>query len=173
MRAFPLLLITTLLALPACAAAPEGDPATISLTSPAYGEGEMIPARFTADGKDLHPPYRMNGVPEEARSLALLMEDPDAPAGTWVHWVVWNLPPDLRELPEGSLPSGAVEGLNSWGRKGYGGPSPPGGTHRYILELYALDTRLELPPSTTAAGLRKAVAGHVLARGRLMGRYRR
>lgn len=175
MRSIWIVLCFAIPALAACAAAPEGGPemSSISVTSPAYLEGGMIPARFTVDGEDIHPSYRLSRVPEGAQSLALILDDPDAPMGTWVHWVAWNLPGDLQEISEGPLPDGAVEGTNSWGRQGYGGPSPPSGTHRYFLEIFALDTRLDLPPSTGAEGLRRAIEGHVLATGRLMGRYHR
>jgi len=175
MRTLWIFLCGVILSLSACAATPEGGHVMngISLTSPAYQDGAMIPVEFTADGKDIHPPYRISALPDGTRSLALIMDDPDAPMGTWVHWVVWNLPAEEGELPAGQLPDGAVEGTNSWGRPGYGGPSPPSGTHRYFLRLFALDCRLDLPSSTDAEGLRRAIEGHVLATARLMGRYSR
>ena len=154
------------------AAAGEGS-MTMTVESPAFSEGQTIPARYTADGADISPPLVIHGVPGETRSLALIMDDPDAPMGTWVHWVAWNLPAETREIPEGSLPGGTVEGRNSWGRAGYGGPAPPSGTHRYYFKVYALDTKLDLPPSTDKAGLLSAMKGHVLAEAELMGRYSR
>lgn len=163
------------MALYACAAPREGKPEThsLSVSSSAYAEGGMIPSRYTEDGDDIHPPISISLPPEGCRSIALIMEDPDAPMGTWVHWIAWQLPPDIGEIPEGKTPGEAVEGMNSWGRREYGGPAPPSGTHRYYLDVYALDSRLDLPPTANAAELRKAIKGHVLATGRLMGRYRR
>ena len=150
----------------------------IEVTSSAFLEGEMIPARFSCDGEDVSPPLAWSGVPDTAQSLALICDDPDAPVGTWDHWVLFNLPADAAELPEAApaeptLASGAVNGKNSWGRLGYGGPCPPGGTHRYFFYLYALDTRLSLEPGATKAQLRQAMEGHILAEGQLMGRYQR
>jgi len=160
----------------ACARPTDGGPevAKLDVTSPAYKEGGMIPPRFTADGENRPPAYSISGIPDGCRSIAWIMEDPDAPAGTWVHWVVWNLPAETAVIPAGGrLPGEAREGLNSWGDTGYGGPSPPSGVHRYVLEVWALDTTLDLPASTGAEKLRNAISGHVLARGRLMGRYGR
>jgi len=156
----------------ATAAAGEGT-VTMTVESPAFQNGAAIPARYTADGADVSPPLVIRGVPEGTRSLALVMDDPDAPMGTWVHWVAWNLPADTSEIPEGGLPESAVEGVNSWGRRGYGGPAPPSGTHRYFFRVYALDTALELPVTTDKAGLLAAMEGHVLAEAVLMGRYSR
>lgn len=143
------------------------------LTSSAFADGEPIPPRFTADGEDVSPPLEIAGAPEGTRSLALICDDPDAPMGTWVHWVVWNLPADTARIEEGTLPEGAAEGRNSWRRAGWGGPSPPSGRHRYIFKLFALDVELELPETTDASALRKAMEGHVLARGELLGTYAR
>ena len=143
------------------------------IESPAFGEGEPIPPRYTADGEDVSPPLRIEGVPEGTRTLALVVDDPDAPMGTWVHWVVWNVPADATAFPEGGVPEGAVEGVNSWGRRGWGGPSPPSGTHRYFFRLYALDTRLDLPPTADRRALEAAMRGHVLAEAVTMGRYTR
>ncbi|NOZ93447.1 MAG: YbhB/YbcL family Raf kinase inhibitor-like protein [Acidobacteria bacterium] len=143
------------------------------ISSPAFGEGQPIPADYTADGSDVNPPLEIRGVPAGARSLALIMDDPDAPRGTWVHWVVWNIPADTAMIPADSVPVGAVQGRNSWGRTAYGGPAPPSGTHRYFFKLYALDTTLDLPPSTDKAGLLAAMKGHVLGEAQLMGTYSR
>jgi Raf kinase inhibitor-like YbhB/YbcL family protein len=146
-----------------------------SLTSPAFSQGEEIPARFTADGADVSPELRIGDPPGGTVTFALIMDDPDAPMGTWVHWVVWNIPGAARSVPEGTLPEGSTEGRNSWGRTGYGGPSPPKGTgvHRYFFKLYALDTRLELPPTADKAALLDAMKGHVLGEAELMGTYTR
>ncbi len=146
---------------------------SVTVSSPEFSQNGPIPARFTCDGQDVNPPLRFGNVPNGARSLALIMDDPDAPAGTWVHWVAWNIPPGIGEIKEDSAPEGMRQGLNSWKRNSYGGPCPPSGTHRYFFKIYALDSTLELPSSTTKAGLEKAMKGHVLGSGELMGTYRR
>jgi Raf kinase inhibitor-like YbhB/YbcL family protein len=151
----------------------------IDVTSTAFQEGQPIPAQYTADGKDVSPPLSWGGVPAGTRSLALLCEDPDAPRGTWSHWVLFNLPADAGGLPEGvppeaKLSNGATQGTNDFRKVGYGGPSPPPGKpHRYFFKLYALDTTLSLPPSTTRQQLQGAAQGHVLGEGQLMGTYGR
>jgi len=146
---------------------------TLTVSSPGFSQGEAIPARHTCDGNDTSPAIVIDGVPPATRSLALVMDDPDAPMGTWVHWVVWNIPPQTREIPEHSLPPQASQGKNDWHRNTYGGPCPPSGTHRYFFRAYALDTVLKLGNSTTKADLERAMQGHVLAKGELMGTYRR
>ncbi len=145
----------------------------MTLSSPAFATGQAIPPRFTADGDDVHPPLVISAPPEGTASFALVVDDPDAPRGTWVHWVVWNLPPDLRSLPEGELPAGAEVGRNSWGTRQWRGPAPPSGTHRYFFKLYALDSRLELPPTADKDTLEGAMRRHVLDRAELMGTYSR
>ena len=150
----------------------------ISVTSSAFEEGAAIPRQFTCDGADISPPLSWSGVPDGTRSLALISDDPDAPSGTWVHWVLFNIPTEKTELPEGipgdtTLSTGARHGVNDFGRFGYGGPCPPGGTHRYYFKLYALDTVLELPGRITKADLLDAMRGHILAEGQLMGKYSR
>jgi Raf kinase inhibitor-like YbhB/YbcL family protein len=146
---------------------------SVTVSSPTFSHKGSIPARFTCDGQDISPPLQFGNVPKAAKSLALIMDDPDAPAGTWVHWVVWNIPPGIGEIRDGSVPEGMQQGLNSWNRNSYGGPCPPQGTHRYFFKVYALDSTLGLPLSTTKAGLEKAIKGHVLGSGELMGTYRR
>jgi len=161
------------------APAPGAGAKAITVTSTAFREGEAIPKQYTADGKDLSPPLAWTGVPEGTRSLGLISEDPDAPRGTWVHWVLWDLPPETRELSEGvpaqeTLPSGARQGKNDFGKVAYNGPAPPpGSAHRYYFKLYALDATLDLPPGATKKQLLEAMGGHVLAQGQLMGRYQR
>jgi Raf kinase inhibitor-like YbhB/YbcL family protein len=150
----------------------------IKITSTAFAEASMIPKRYTCDGEDVSPPLAWTGVPEATRSLALICDDPDAPMGTWVHWVLFNIPAEVKGLPTNVPPkkvieSGAKHGLNDFRKFGYGGPCPPGGTHRYYFKLYALDTELELEPGITKAQLLKAMEGHALAQGQLMGRYKR
>jgi Raf kinase inhibitor-like YbhB/YbcL family protein len=151
---------------------------TISVSSSAFEEGSMIPSKYTCDGKDISPPLKWEGVPEGTSSIALISDDPDAPMGTWVHWVMWNVPPDAQGLPENvppdsQLPDGSRQGITDFGRSGYGGPCPPGGTHRYYFKVYALDTMVDLPTSARKGDLLKAAEGHVLAEGQLMGRYSR
>jgi Raf kinase inhibitor-like YbhB/YbcL family protein len=145
----------------------------LTITSPAFAEGGAIPLRYTCDGKDINPPLAFGVAPDGARSLALIVDDPDAPVGTWVHWVMWNIPHDVREIIENSFPEGAKQGLNDWKRNSYGGPCPPSGTHRYYFKIYALDKTLDIPPTADKAALEKAMSGHILAQGQLMGTYRR
>jgi len=155
-----------------------GEKMTIQVTSQAFAEGEMIPEKYTCDGNDISPPLSWSGVPEGTKSLALIGDDPDAPMGTWVHWVLYNLPPDVVGIPENvppheTLENGAKQGMTDFRRIGYGGPCPPGGTHRYFFKLYALDTLLELDAGATKKELLDAMEGHTLGEGQLMGRYRR
>jgi Raf kinase inhibitor-like YbhB/YbcL family protein len=150
----------------------------IQLTSTAFCDGAMIPIRYTCDGEDVSPPLSWSGLPAGTRYLTLICDDPDAPVGTWDHWVLFNIPATATGLPEdvpakASLDDGSVHGNNSWGRPGYGGPCPPGGTHRYFFKLYALDTELNLKTGATKSQLVKAMEGHILAQGQLMGKYRR
>ena len=141
------------------------------LTSPAFSHGMQIPSKYTCDGENINPHLVIHGVPEKAKSLALVMEDPDAPGGLWVHWVAWDIPPDTREIREHTVPFGTGEGLNSWGESGYGGPCPPSGTHRYFFRLYALDTKLHLPDDSAKEKLATAMEGHIVATAELMGTY--
>lgn len=150
----------------------------MQLTSPAFADGGLIPRRYTCDGDDASPPLAWSGVPATTVSLALIADDPDAPRGTWVHWVLYNLPATTTSLPEAlptdeRLPNGALQGRNDFRRTGYGGPCPPSGTHRYFFKLYALDTVLSLEPGATKQQLLQAMEGHVLAEAQLMGRYAR
>lgn len=148
----------------------------IELTSPAFDEGEAIASRYTCDGQGVSPPLSWTSVPDGTRSLALITDDPDAPGGTFVHWVIYDLPQDTHRLPEGVpnrrvLSSGAEQGVNGAGGIGYTGPCPPSGTHRYFFKLYAVDTKLRLGAGATAERLSDAMEGHVLAKGQLMGTY--
>ena len=150
----------------------------MELKSSAFTAGGMIPKKHTCDGPDVSPPLSWSDVPAGAKSLALIADDPDAPMGTWVHWVAWNIPPNARGLEEGvpkkdSLPNGMKQGTTDFRSIGYGGPCPPSGTHRYFFKLYALDTSLNLPPSTTKKDLEKALQGHLLQQVELMGKYAR
>jgi Raf kinase inhibitor-like YbhB/YbcL family protein len=147
----------------------------LALSSPAFDDGERIPEQYGHDAADVSPPLTVSGVPDEAISLALVMDDPDAvePAGkVWDHWVVWNVPPDA-ELPEGWDPEadGATEGTNDFGERGYGGPAPPDREHTYRVRLFALDTTLDLPASADKEDLKVAMSGHVIAEAKLEGTY--
>jgi Raf kinase inhibitor-like YbhB/YbcL family protein len=149
----------------------------INISSPAFQEGTSIPSKYTCDGDDVSPPLSWESVPE-ARSFVLICDDPDAPMGTWVHWVLYNLPPEELSLdenipPKKKLENGALQGMNDFRRIGYGGPCPPSGEHRYFFKLYALDSMLELEAGATKAQVMIALEGHVRAQGHLMGRYRR
>lgn len=146
----------------------------LAITSTGFAQGQPIPAKYTCDGQDISPPLHWSDAPQGTQSFALIMDDPDAPAGTWVHWVLFNLPTDRHDLPEKATPpKGSLEGKNSWGRLGYGGPCPPGGTHRYFFKLYALDTTLNLAGGASKEQLLKAMQGHILAQAELMGVYSR
>ena len=152
---------------------------TIKLTSDAFAEGTDIPEQFTCDGDDVSPALAWSGVPRGTQSIALIADDPDAPGGTWVHWVLFGVPRNASELEE-AMPSGGVtalgakHGKNSFGKRAYGGPCPPqGGPHRYFFKLFALDAEPELEPGASKQDLIEAMDGHVLAQGQLMGRYKR
>jgi Raf kinase inhibitor-like YbhB/YbcL family protein len=138
--------------------------------SAAFGNNERIPVRYTCDGADVNPPVTIDGVPEEAKTLVLIVDDPDA-MGTFTHWVVWNIPATTRRIEENTTPG--KEGISSYGKHSYGGPCPPSGTHRYFFKVYALDTALDLKLSSTKRDVAKAMEGHVLAEGELLGLYSR
>lgn len=155
-----------------------GNTMEIKMKSTAFEEGGMIPKKYTCDGLDISPPLSWTSVPEGTKSLALICDDPDAPMGTWVHWVLFNLSADIQELPENIPPqkilaNGARQGITDFRKIGYGGPCPPGGTHRYYFKLYALDTEINLEAGVTKKQLLKAMEGHILAEGQLMGKYKR
>ena len=154
----------------------------LSLTSPAFAAGQPIPKKHTCEGGDLSPPLAWSGVPANAKSLALIVDDPDAPdpkapQRVWVHWVLYNIPPATTALAEAAsgrnIPSGAAEGMNDWTRSGYGGPCPPIGRHRYFFKLYALDDVLRTDKPLNKAALEAATKGHVLAQAELMGTYQK
>jgi Raf kinase inhibitor-like YbhB/YbcL family protein len=151
---------------------------SFALTSPAFAQEGDIPAKHTCDGDDISPPLAWGAPPAGTLTLALICDDPDAPAGTWVHWVLFDIPGSMRELREGvavgeTLPDGSQQGSNSSRLDGYSGPCPPSGTHRYYFKLYALDTTLELGKRTTKADLLAAMEGHILGQAELMGKYHR
>lgn len=147
----------------------------INISSSAFEDGEQIPKRHGYKNKNQSPPLLFGGqMPEGTRSLALIMDDPDAmkPAGkVWSHWLVWNIPPDTTQIRENSVPAGSAEGTTDFGSTGYGGPAPPDAEHVYVFALYALDTELNLPASTTKKQLEKAIRPHILAKAELRGRY--
>jgi len=150
----------------------------MKLTSPAFKDGEMIPKVYSGDGEDISPPLEWSDIPPGTQGLALISDDPDAPAGDWVHWVVYNIPPGERLLskavpPDSVLPNGALQGITDFQRIGYGGPMPPSGTHRYYFKLYALDAPLALGPGATKKHVLREMEGHILGSAQLMGRYKR
>lgn len=148
------------------------------LTSTAFQDGRPIPAEYTCDGADHSPPLAWTEPPAGTASLALISDDPDAPGKTWVHWVLYRIPPSVRRLPpavppDEELADGSRHGMTDFGRVGYGGPCPPSGTHRYYFKLYALALRLDLAPGATKRQVEQAMQGHILAQAQLMGTYRR
>ena len=151
----------------------------MQLTSKAFQEGATIPVKYTCDAQNVSPPLAWTGTPPGTKSLALIADDPDAPGGTWVHWVVFNMPASTVELPEDTpksqfLPGGAGQGLNDFRRLGYGGPCPPPGKpHRYFFKLYALDTELALKPGASKKDVERGMDKHILAQAQLMGTYKR
>ncbi len=146
---------------------------TMKLESPIFENNGNIPSKYTCDGGNVNPPLEIREVPENAKSLVLIVDDPDAPMGTWVHWTVWNISPKTTEISENSVPEGAVEGITDFGKPGYGGPCPPSGTHRYFFKLYALNTTLDLDSSAKAKDIEKAMEGHILDKAELIGLYSR
>ncbi len=147
--------------------------ASMKIASPAFEHEKNIPSAYTCDGRDINPSLQIADVPAGAKSLALIVDDPDAPVGDWVHWLIWNLKPDTKEISEDSVPAGAVQGTTDFGNPRWGGPCPPSGIHRYYFKLYALDAELNLPSSAKKKDLEKAMEGHILEQGVLMGRYSR
>jgi len=142
----------------------------LTITSSVFENKGFIPARYTCDGEDVNPPLSIDGVPVRTESLVLIVDDPDAPMGTWDHWVVWNIP-SVTKIEENSVPG--TEGLNDFRKLSYGGPCPPSGTHRYYFKVYALDKKLDLPSNSRKRDVEKAMEGHILAKGEIMGLYAR
>ena len=145
---------------------------SIKVSSSAFGEGGNIPPKFTCDGSDTSPPLKIEGIPENAKALVLIADDPDAPSGLFTHWLMWNIDPKTASFEEGKAPAGVI-GANDFGKSAYGGPCPPSGMHRYYFKVFALDQELKLPAGAKRKEIDAAIKGHVIAQGQLMGRYSR
>jgi Raf kinase inhibitor-like YbhB/YbcL family protein len=142
----------------------------LTVSSPAFENNNLIPSKYTCDGDNVNPPLIIEGIPEKTKSLVLIVDDPDAPMGTWDHWVVWNISP-TNKIEENTVPG--TEGINDSRKHSYGGPCPPSGTHRYFFKIYALDTKLDLNSNSRKKDVEKAMQSHILAKGELVGLYHR
>jgi Raf kinase inhibitor-like YbhB/YbcL family protein len=145
----------------------------MTISSPAFLDGQSIPKQYTCDGDGINPPLEFSGVPAEAKSLALLLEDPDAPGGTWIHWLMWNISPSTNQIAENSVPQEATQGQGSSGQNVYGAPCPPSGIHHYIFTVYALSSELSLPSYSTSTNLQSAMQDHIISQAQLTGLYGR
>lgn len=145
----------------------------MQLLSPAFKNNDFLPSKYTCDGEGINPALQISGTPNNAQSLVLVVEDPDAPVGTFIHWTVWSFRPDLSEIAENLIPSEVVQGITSLGKTGYVPPCPPSGTHRYIFKIFALDTTLTLSSNANIRQLTEAMKGHILDSGELIGKYKR
>ena len=145
----------------------------MKLSSSAFENNQLIPAKYTCDGENVNPPLVIVDIPEDTQSLVLIVDDPDAPSGAFTHWLVWNIDPQAKEIAEGSVPQNATQGKNDFGKNGWGGPCPPSGTHHYFFKLYALDQKLDLSASADKKDLEKAMQGHILSQTQLIGLYNR
>ena len=143
----------------------------LTVKSPAFESGKPIPRKYSCDGQDINPPLTIEGIPKEAKTLVLAIDDPDAPSGIFDHWIVWNIPASTNKIAENAVPG--IEGLNSARQMGYMGPCPPSGTHRYFFKVYAVDTELSLGVGSKKKDVEKAIQGHILAKGELIGLYSR
>jgi hypothetical protein len=150
-----------------------GEEVLMKITSTAFENNQSIPAKYTCDGENVSPPLAVADVPESAQSLVLIVDDPDAPVGTFAHWLVWNIDPQTTVITEGNVPQFTVEGKNDFGKNSWGGPCPPSGTHRYFFKLYALDQKIDLPTSADKQDLEKAMEGYILSQTQLIGLYSR
>ena len=167
----PIIAVASAISLVAIASFAAGG-AKMKITSSAFQQGANIPPKFSCDGPNTSPPLQISDVPTGAKSVVLIVDDPDAPSGLFTHWAVWNISPQTTTIGEGSTPKG-VQGTNDFGKSGYGGPCPPSGTHRYYFKVFALDRELDLPVGAKRSHLDSAIKGHVIAQGELMGRYSR
>lgn len=145
----------------------------MKITSSAFLANDKIPPKYTCDGENLNPGLTISQVPKEAQSLALIVDDPDAPGGIFTHWVVFNIPPATMQIMEGNIPENSIQGTNDFGKTGYGGPCPPSGTHRYFFKLYALDEVLKVPEGSTRDDIEEAIEGHILEEAQIVGVYQR
>lgn len=150
-----------------------GLPKIMKISSPAFGDNSLIPPKYTCDGENINPPLEIKNILEGTQSLVLIVDDPDAPRGTFLHWLVWNIPPNVSLIEENSLPSGAIQGRNDFGKESYGGPCPPFGEHRYFFKIYALDKKLDLVQGSTLEKVEEAMRGHILDQAQLIGLYQR
>jgi Raf kinase inhibitor-like YbhB/YbcL family protein len=145
----------------------------LKISSPVFENGGEIPKKYTCDGANVNPPLKIENVPSNTKSLALVFDDIDAPRGTYVHWILWNMDPGVKEIKENSVPEGAVQGVNNFKKRHYGGPCHPKRVHKYVFKIYALDTLLNLNPNGTKKDLEKIMEGHVISRTQLTGLYKR
>lgn len=145
----------------------------MKITSPVFNDSAPIPAKYTCDGGDIIPPLKFEEIPNEAKSLAIICQDPDSPSGDFVHWIIFDIDPQTLEIKEGEVPTGAIEGTNDFGNSNYGGPCPGSGSHRYVFKLYALNQKLGLNPQATKAEFRKSLEGHTMAEAEVFGAYQR
>jgi len=143
------------------------------ISSLAFENNGQIPAKYTCDGTNVNPPQKIENTPSHAKSLALVFDDTDAPRGSYVHWILWNIDPGVKEIKENSAPEGAIQGMNDFKKNHYGGPCPPRRAHKYVFKIYALGTRLDLSLNSTKTDLEKAMKGHILAQAQLIGVYKR
>lgn len=140
----------------------------------AFNDSEGIPPKYTADGADISPPLNISEVPPNTTSLVLIVDDPDAVSrDPWIHWVIWNIPPETTKIEEGSIPEGSVQGMNDFKKNSYGGPAPPSGRHRYFFKLYALDTKINLGKNSGKKEVERAMGGHIIQEAKLIGTYTR
>jgi len=176
MHVRPLIIASIALSLVACTSTPPAMPGPLSdmrLKSPRIITNSLLPVDYTCDGKEVSPPLAISKAPKGTQSFVLVADDPDAPSGLWIHWLVYNISPDVTEISEGTVPIGGVEGVTSTGETAYHGPCPPSGVHRYYFKLYALDTLLQFETPPDWATVEKAMGGHVLARAEIFARYER
>ena len=145
----------------------------MKITSSAFGHNTLIPSKYTCEGQNINPPLSIKDIPAGAKSLVLIVDDPDAPMKTWTHWTAWNISPETAELSENSIPVGCIEGTTSFGRTGYGGPCPPSGTHRYFFKIFALDGLLDLQQGAHLANLTTALQNHIIEKVEFIGLYKK
>lgn len=143
----------------------------MQLTSPVFKNNGFIPSKYTCDGENISPPLSVAGIPSKTKSLALIVDDPDSPSGTWTHWLIWNINANITEIPENFFSSDSIEGTTSWGKPGYSGPCPHSGTHRYFFKIFALDSKLNIPSSSLVSDFLEASQNHIIDQDQIIGRY--